>query len=135
MQKPGRSKSSPRHTNAFERHIRRAFVLRARCLRLYIIRNKKLANDRQNLAQVEKIPGMNRKKTLLADLPHTQHSKANRMCVHLLSGLLDCGQRSYLKRSPIQSHVAMESAPASLPNMSMEEGVLGSVYEGQLRRD
>jgi len=33
-----------------------------------------------------------------------------------------------MRRSPIQSHVAMESAPASLPNMSVEKGVLGSVY-------
>jgi len=34
-----------------------------------------------------------------------------------------------MRRSPIQSHVAMESAPASLPNMSVRKGVLGLVYQ------
>jgi len=38
--KPRRSKGSPRHTIASERHIHREFVLRAWCLRLHITRKK-----------------------------------------------------------------------------------------------
>jgi len=36
-----------------------------------------------------------------------------------------------MRRSPIQSHVAMESAPASLPNMSGEGSVRFGICDGR----
>ena len=79
--------------------------------------------------KVEEIPGMNTGRKHYSPIHPTLNTPKLIQCAYnLLSGLLDCGRRLYMRRSPIQSHVAMESAPASLPNMSVRKGVLGLVY-------
>jgi len=82
--------------------------------------------------KVAEISRMNTGRKLYAPIHPTLNTPKLTQCAYdLLSGLLDCGRRLYMRRSPIQSHVAMESAPASLPNMSGEGSVRFGICDGR----